>query len=463
MPHFDVLLVGGHVVDPQNDLDEYLDVGIAGGRVKLVTGGIDPHTADKIINLHGKTIMPGVIDSHMHANRAGYRMMAKVGVITGVDFSERMDLLCKNMREYGSGMNVATITDVRSYGNAEGTQIGRKQIEGIVSKSLHDGALGVKIVGGHHPFTPESTRSIIEVANQRHAYVAFHAGTTATGSNLHGLNEAIELAGQNSLHIAHINSYLRGMTNDPILESLEGLRALAGKDSIVSESYLATINATKGKCTKGVPNSLVTRNCLRLGNYPISEHGLERAISDGFAMVNVELGSECTLISGQKAARLWKRARTNVWISFRVNVPSSTFLCATLKDEDGKFIVDAISTDGGSIPRNVTVESGLSLVKYGALTLKEFVEKTSINPARMFGMASKGHLGEGADADMTVLDLERGKAVMGIAKGEVIMIDGVVIGKAGTIVTTKAGESSVESKGLRYDVIDLEKSMFYRK
>ena len=180
-------------------------------------------------------------------------------------------------------------------------------------------------------------------------------------------------------------------------------------------------------------------------------------------MVNVELGSECTLVSGQKAARLWKRARTNVWISFRVNVPSSTFLCATLKDEDGKFIVDAISTDGGSIPRNVTVESGLSLVKYGALTLKEFVEKTSINPARMFGMASKGHLGEGADADMTVLDLERGKAVMGIAKGEVIMIDGVVIGKAGTIVTTKAGESSVESKGLRYDVIDLEKSMFYRK
>jgi hypothetical protein len=463
MLHFDLLLVGGRVVDPHNGVDEYLDVGIAGGKVRLATGGIDLHTADRIINAYGKAVIPGVIDSHMHANRIGYRMMAKVGVITAVDFSERMDVLCKNIREYGSGMNVATVTDVRSYGNAKGTELSEKQIDGIVSKSLHHGALGVKIVGGHHPFTPDCTRRIIEVANRRKAYVAFHAGTTATGSNLHGLKEAVELAGQNSLHIAHVNSYFRGLTNDPIQESLEGLKALTGRSNIVSESYLAVINGTGGKCTKGVPDSLVTRSCLRLGKYPASEHGLERAILDGFAKVNVELGGECVLLSGSKAVRLWQRARTDAWVSFLVNVPSSAFLCATRKNQDGKFIVDAISTDGGSFPRNVTVESGLSLVKFGALTIGEFVEKTSVNPAKMFGMVSKGHLGEGADADVTVLDLERGKAVMGIAKGEVIMIDGVVVGKDGTVVTTKVGARSVEVMGMKYDLVDLEKSRFYQK
>lgn len=108
------------------------------------------------------------------------------------------------------------------------------------------------------------------------------------------------------------------------------------------------------------------------------------------------------------------------------------------------------------------MESGLSLVKFGALTIEEFVEKTSVNPAKMFGRVSKWHLGEGADADVTVLDLENGKAVMGIAKGEVIMIDGVVVGKDGTVVTTKAGAQSVEEMGMKYDLVDLEKSRFYQ-
>ena len=390
-------------------------------------------------------------------------MMAKVGVITGVDFSERMDMLCENVKERGSGMNVATVTDVRSYGNAPGTEIDRKKIEGIVSKALQDGALGVKIVGGHHPFTPETTRKIIEVANHQRGYVAFHVGTTVTGSNLHGLKEAVELAGENSLHIAHVNSYLRGMTKDPVQESHEGLRALAGKNNIVSESYLAKINGTGGKCANDVPDSQVTRNCLRMGSYPESQDGLEKAILEGFAMINMEAGGECTLISGPEGVQHWKDAHTNVQVSFPVNVPVSTFLCATLKDEAGKFIVDAISTDGGSIPRNVSIKSGLSLVRYGALSLEEFIAKVSVNPARMFGMVSKGHLGEEADADMTLLDLEKGEAVMGIAKGEVIMIDGVVIGKNGTIVTTKTGERSVENRGMKYDVIDVEKSTFYGK
>ncbi|MCJ7504862.1 amidohydrolase family protein, partial [Candidatus Bathyarchaeota archaeon] len=89
--------------------------------------------------------------------------------------------------------------------------------------------------------------------------------------------------------------------------------------------------------------------------------------------------------------------------------------------------------------------------------------KVSLNPARMYGMTSKGHLGEGADADITVLDLERGEAVMGIAKGQVIMIDGVVIGHSGTIITTKAGAKSIENAGLKSDVVDLEDSWFFHK
>ena len=463
MTHFDLLLVEGRVVDPLHKLDEHFDIGIVDGKVKAVKSGLDRRTADKIIDLHGKTAIPGVIDSHMHAEKAGYRMMAKVGVVTGVDFSERMDILCENVKARGSGMNVATLANVRSYDTAPGTEVDRKEIERIVKRAVEDGALGVKMTGGHNPFTPDTTREIIEVANQQRAYVAFHVGTTATGSNLNGLKEAVELAGKNSLHVAHVNSYLRGLIKDPVEESLEGLAALRGKRNIVSESYLAIINGTGGKCVNGIPDSGVTRNCLRLRKYPETQDGLEKAILDGFCMVQIEAGGECILVSGREGVQYWKDAKTDIGISFPVNVPQSTFLCATRKDETGKFIVDAISTDGGGIPRNVSVASGLALARYGALTFEEFVRKVSLNPARMYGMTSKGHLGEGADADITVLDLERGEAVMGIAKGQVIMVDGVVIGHSGTIITTKAGVKSIENAGLKSDVVDLEDSWFFHK
>jgi len=463
MARFDLLLVGGRVVDPLNKLDGYVDIGVTDGKIKQVKSGIDWQSADKIVNLKGKTAIPGVIDSHMHADRAGYRMMAKVGVVTGVDFSERMDVICDNVKRYGSGMNVATLTNVRSYGTAPGTEIDRKEIEKIVKRAVEDGAIGVKITGGHNPLTPETTRNIIAVANQQRAYVAFHIGTTATGSNLNGLKEAVELAGDNHLHVAHVNSYLRGLIKDPVEESLEGLAALRGKRNIVSESYLAIINGTGGKCTNGVPDSHVTRNCLRLRRYPETQDGLEKAIREGFAMVQVEAGGECILVSGREGVQHWKDAQTDIGISFPVNVPASTFLCATRKDEKGDFIIDAISTDGGSIPRNVSVTSGLALVRYGALTFEELVRKVSVNPASLFGMTSKGHLGEGADADITVLDLEKGEAAMGIAKGKIIMISGVVTGSGGTMITTRAGAKSIDEAGLKYDLVDLEKGKFFRK
>lgn len=461
MSSYELLLKGARVVDPFNKLDNCVDIGISKGMIKCVKGGINPRSADKVIDLDGKTIIPGIIDPHVHIGKVGCWMMAKAGVVTAVDFDARMNKICETLRKRGSGMNIATLTNVRAYGTAPSTELGRNNIEKIIERAINDGALGVKITGGHRPFTPDTTRRIIEVANEKRAYVAFHVGTTATGSNLEGLKEAIELAGENRLHVAHVNSYLRGLIKDPVKETLEGLAALKGKKNLVSESYLAIINGTRGKCSDGTPESHVTRNCLRLRNYPSTQKGLERAIMDGFALVNIEMGREVVLVTKEKGLRYWKEAKTDIRLSFPVNVPACTYLCATAKDEKGEFIIDAISTDGGDTPRNVAVKSGLALVEYGSLALEELVRKLSLNPARMFGMTTKGHLGVGADADITVLDFERREAIMGIARGKVIMVHGLIVGNGGTILTTKKGINKVKATGLRHQLINLEESKFY--
>jgi dihydroorotase len=63
---YDVLLRGGHVIDPKNGIDAVRDVAIAGGKVAAVAARIDPADAFKVIDVSGLYVMPGLIDIHAH-------------------------------------------------------------------------------------------------------------------------------------------------------------------------------------------------------------------------------------------------------------------------------------------------------------------------------------------------------------------------------------------------------------
>jgi dihydroorotase len=53
----------------------------------------------------------------------------------------------------------------------------------------------------------------------------------------------------------------------------------------------------------------------------------------------------------------------------------------------------------------------LDHVNAGRLTLLRFVDLTSAGPARLFGMAAKGRIAVGYDADITVVDLKRRETI----------------------------------------------------
>lgn len=462
-----MLFKGARLVDPRNNIDKITDLAIKSGRIAQVKSEINPAQTSKVFDLSGKIIMPGIIDPHVHLSSwiggsAGYRMMAKVGVITAVDFAGPLEDIINSINEEGAGLNVAVLEAFRPEINLSSNNPSSGEIEKFIQQVLKQGAIGVKILGGHYPLMPEPTAKIIEVANKKRAYVAYHVGTTATQSDLSGFKEAINLVGDKGVHIAHINSYCRGLTGEPLDELKEVFSLLEEKNNIVSASYLSPINGTSGKCVKGKPESNVTNNCLRMGQYPPTEGGLYQAIKDNFAQVSVNLNKENILLTGLKGAEYWTEAGTDLTVCFPVNLPQVQFLCATSKDRHGKFLVDALCTDGGGIPRNVTVEKGLLLIKLGAMSLMDFVIKSSLRPAQMFAMINKGHLGEGADADITVLDLEKGKAVMGINKGKIIMIEGLVLGEQGRLLITKEGEKEIKSRGIEYDLLDLKESLLFK-
>jgi dihydroorotase len=62
----DILLKGGHVIDPKNKIDADMDVAILDGKIFQVAGNIPVANAKKVIDVTGLFVTPGLIDMHVH-------------------------------------------------------------------------------------------------------------------------------------------------------------------------------------------------------------------------------------------------------------------------------------------------------------------------------------------------------------------------------------------------------------
>ncbi|MEX0593673.1 MAG: amidohydrolase/deacetylase family metallohydrolase [Balneolaceae bacterium] len=62
----DMLLKGGHVMDPKNGIDEVMDVGITDGIISHVASNLSESNAEQVIDVSGHLVTPGIIDLHGH-------------------------------------------------------------------------------------------------------------------------------------------------------------------------------------------------------------------------------------------------------------------------------------------------------------------------------------------------------------------------------------------------------------
>jgi dihydroorotase len=69
--HYDLLLKGGHVIDPANNLDRVADVGISAGKIAAVAETIPASAAGKVVDVTGLYVTPGLIDIHFHVGHGG--------------------------------------------------------------------------------------------------------------------------------------------------------------------------------------------------------------------------------------------------------------------------------------------------------------------------------------------------------------------------------------------------------
>ena len=464
---YDLLIKNGYVVDYATGREGYFDVAVQNGLVTAVESSISGSAAQEI-DASGKLILPGLVDSHVHASAwlggsYAHAMLIKAGVTSALDMSGPGTSVLELARDYGVGLNLATIEYVRPGHTVSTADPSAAELQELLERVLRQGSLGIKLLGGHYPLTVAATARAIKTAAGMGAYTAFHAGTAEHGSNIEGMLEAVELADGNPLHLAHINAYCRGTVLPETEETELALKALLDNPNISCESYLSPLNGTSAEIIDGLPGSMVTRRCLKTGGFTEDEAGMEAALLTGWAQVNYPQGQEMTLLTGEPARDYWLEQKTLVSVSFAVNPVGPRVRLATAKKADGGFIVDAISTDGGGIPRNVLLPAGLALVDLGGLTLQELVAKISYLPAQMLGLTNKGSLAAGWDADITIVDRLRRSAFATIIGGQVCYIDGKILGRGGRIITTAAGADYVRSQGLEPLIVDLADSSVLRK
>jgi dihydroorotase len=384
---YDLILKGGTVAN--HDGEGMRDLGVREGRFAAI-GDLSRASAGEVVDCRGLHLLPGVVDTQVHFREPG--------------------LIHKEDLETGSLSAVmGGVTAVFEMPNTEPLTVSAP-------------ALADKVKRGHH---------------RMHCDFAFFVG--ATSDNTRDLRELERLPGA-----AGIKVFMGSSTGSLLIADDAGLRAV-----------LKTIRRRAAFHAEDEPRLIARRN-LRVEGDPRS-HPLWRdeiaaltatrrlvAIAHETGarvhVLHVSTTQEMMFLAGHKDVasveatphhltmeapdcyeRLGTRAQMNppvrdashragIWRGLDqgvVDVLGSDHAPHTVEEKAKAYPV----SPSGMTGVQTLVPIMLDHVNAGKLSLLRFVDLTSAGPARLFGMAAKGRIAVGYDADLTVVDLKRRETI----------------------------------------------------
>ncbi len=63
---YNIVIKGGHVIDPKNNIDEVMDIAVKEGKIVLMAKNIEEKEGIQVVNARGLYVTPGLIDIHVH-------------------------------------------------------------------------------------------------------------------------------------------------------------------------------------------------------------------------------------------------------------------------------------------------------------------------------------------------------------------------------------------------------------
>jgi len=384
---YDLILKGGTVVN--HDGEGVRDIGVRGGRFAAIDD-LSRDSAGEVIDCRGLHVLPGVIDSHVHFREPG--------------LTHKEDL------ETGSlGAVMGGVTAVFEMPNTN-------------PMTIDAAAVADKVKRGHH---------------RMHCDFAFYVG--ATRENTKDLAELERLPG-----VAGVKVFMGSSTGSLLIEDDAGVRAvlktIRRRAAFHSEDEYR-LKERMDKRIDGDPRShpvwrdaqaalTCTQRLIALaretGKRVHVLHVTSRIEIEFLAQHKDVASAECTPHHLTMAApEAYEKHGTYA----QINPP-----IRDAAHRDGLWhgiaqgIVDSLGSDHSPHTREeksqpypkahsgipgvqTLVPIMLDHVNAGRLSLQRFVDLTSAGPARLFGVAAKGRIAVGYDADITVVDLKRRQTI----------------------------------------------------
>jgi dihydroorotase len=382
-----MILRGGRVIDPVNDIDAVGDVRVADGRIAAVGGAISPEAGETTYDCAGKVVCPGLVDIHVHLRVPGqeYKEDLESGLGSAAAGGFTAVACMPNTRPPID--EPMTVRDL--YRQSAEVRGARLHVIAALSKGMEN-------------------RELTEMAYLK------EAGAVAVS------DDAFQV--QDAEFMRRAMEYAR-MIGLPVLAHCEDTRLTEG--GAMNEGYTATVLGIKGLPREAYEID-VSRNCLlslmtgcHLHVLHVStarEVEIIRFFKGQGANVTAETGPHYWCLTDEACRGYDTNAKMNPPLRTRADCEA---IIAGLRDGT----LDCVATDHAPhagyekqqefalAPFGIHgLETSLALgvthlVRPGHLSLSELVAKMSSEPARVLGLPG-GSLTVGEPADVTVFDPE---------------------------------------------------------
>ena len=403
-----ILIHGGRVIDPANRVDAKLNLLVEDGRVAWVGTGMPE--ADQTIDATGKIVSPGFIDIHMHEDPVGEdgkiafdisNSMLRMGVTTaaggncGINVYDPVEYLALVDKD-GAPVNMVMFAGHEYFRKAAGaediyaeaTESQKRLMEGAIRTALENGCAGVSFGLRYVPGANKDEFYRAAACCQKgNKLIASHVRDDADGI-FDAIDEfcAAGAAFGIPVQISHIGSMGGFGQMQQVLRQIDEYK-LNGLD-IAMDCYPYFAFST------------------RLGTPTYDPGWLDRYHCD-YGVLEFCEGK----YKGQRATK-------ETFDEMRRDFPQCITVCYVMKEEDVRLAFrhpavmlgsDGLLNNGqghprasGSFPRFLAEFS-----RNGNLSLYDAIEKMTAMPAQRLGLANKGRLNVGADADITIFDYEK--------------------------------------------------------
>lgn len=384
---FDLVFKGGTIV---NQAGEGLaDIGVRDGRIAEI-GSIGEGMAGETIDASGLHILPGVIDTQVHFREPGLEHKedlatgSRSAVLGGVTAVFEMP----NTRPPTTSADALAAKVAAARGRmycdfAFFVGATRDNVDDLAELELQPGAAGVKVFLGSSTgdllVDDEETLARILATISRRA--AFHSEDETR------LRERLKLqrAGDPSSHSdwRDVGAALAST------ERLLRVAAAAGKR--VHVLHVST----------GEEMALLALH-KDIASVEVTPQHLTLAAPDAYRLLGTRAQMNPPLRDRHHQQRLWWGLERGV-----VDVLGSDHAPHTLEEK----AKDYPATPSGMPGVQTLVPVMLDHVNAGRLSLARFVDLTSAGPQRIFGIAGKGRIAVGYDADLTIVDLKAERVI----------------------------------------------------